>query len=71
MYNSDFIEDTENLIISPSSSGDEQDPNMSLATEKCSLRDAIIKSLKKKKSESSSSSKKIFENAEQKYAIQL
>jgi hypothetical protein len=50
LYNSDFIEDTENLIISPSSSGDEQDPNMSLATEKCSLRDAIIKSLKKKKS---------------------
>jgi hypothetical protein len=54
------------LIISPSSSGDEDDLNQSsMATDKCSVRDAIIKTLKKKKkSEESSSGKRIFENAE-------
>lgn len=71
LYNTEFNEDTENLIIS-SSSSDEEDLNMSLATDKCSVRDAILKSLKKKKKsdESQSSGKKCFENAELKSAIQ-
>ena len=63
--------DTENLIISPSDSGDDIDPNQSLATDKCSVRDEILKSLKKKKKsdDDSSSGKKIFEDAEKKFAI--
>jgi hypothetical protein len=68
LYDQEFMDGTENLIISPSSS-DEEDPNETPQTEKGSIHDAIIRSIKKKKSEGDSSGKKIFDNAEQKLAI--
>jgi len=67
----EFLDDTENLIISPSSSEDE-DLDQTVQTDKCTVRDKIIRSLKKKKElesqkkkkEHDPSVKKIFEDAE-------
>ena len=66
----EFLEDTENLVISPSSSDSGDQVNQSLLTDKCSVRDAIIKSLKKKRDSPEEKKSGIFDNAEQKYAIE-